>query len=209
MMHSDRYSHIRLLAFSLVSVVLLAMGGCRSAKTPVSVEPEKRWTDIYVPVKLELTEPSRMSISGRATMVRDESIYLSLRMIGMEVATVYIDRDSIFATEKMNKQMLAVGFEDALGKRMTVGELQELLLGEPDAKKARLPKALTYDVERADNGNVIVNLKVTSGRKTYSGRLIWNMESAQVDTGSPRQWRRPSGYSVIDISRLPKLLESF
>lgn len=208
-MHSDRYSHIRLLAFSLVSVVLLAMGGCRSAKTPVSVEPEKRWTDIYVPVKLELTEPSRMSISGRATMVRDESIYLSLRMIGMEVATVYIDRDSIFATEKMNKQMLAVGFEDALGKRMTVGELQELLLGEPDAKKARLPKALTYDVERADNGNVIVNLKVTSGRKTYSGRLIWNMESAQVDTGSPRQWRRPSGYSVIDISRLPKLLESF
>lgn len=209
MMHSDRYSHIRLLAFSLVSVVLLAMGGCRSAKTPVSVEPEKRWTDIYVPVKLELTEPSRMSISGRATMVRDESIYLSLRMIGMEVATVYIDRDSIFATEKMNKQMLAVGFEDALGKRMTVGELQELLLGEPDAKKARLPKALTYDVERADNGNVTVNLKVTSGRKTYSGRLIWSMESAQADTGSPRQWRRPNGYSVIDISRLPKLLESF
>lgn len=205
-MHFGRY--IRLLALSLVSVVLLVLGGCRSAKPSGSTETEMRWNDIYVPVKLELTEPSRMSISGRAIMVRDQSIYLSLRMIGMEVATVYIDRDSIFATEKMHKQMLAVGFDDALGKRMTIGELQSLLLGDPDGKTGKLPKALSYTVERQDNGNVTVNLKVSTGRKVYSGRLVWDMGAAQFDTGSPRQWRRPSDYNVIDISRLPKLLES-
>ncbi|MDE6306177.1 MAG: hypothetical protein K2L90_06255, partial [Muribaculaceae bacterium] len=69
-------------------------------------------------------------------------------------------------------------------------------------------KALSYTADSQDDGNVVVNLKITSGRKVYSGRLIWDMGSAQYDTGSPRQWRRPADYTVIDISKLLRLLES-
>lgn len=206
MKNQNRY--IYWLTVCAFAACLLVSGGCRSAKPSVMPEQDNRWTDLYVPVKLELTEPSRMSISGRATIVRNKSIYLSLRMIGMEVATVYVDADSIFATEKMHRQMLAVGFDRALGKRLTVGELQDLLLGEPGAPVGKLPKALSYTADSQDDGNVVVSLKITSGRKVYSGRLIWDMGSAQYDTGSPRQWRRPADYTVIDISKLLRLLES-
>lgn len=203
------YSYIRLSAIFVTTAMLLALGGCRSVKPTSVAEQENRWSDLYVPVKLELTEPSRMSISGRATMVRDKSVYLSLRMIGMEVATVYIDADSIFATEKMNRQMVGVDYDRVMG-RLTIGELQDLLLGDSDGAVGKLPKELSYAVDRSENGNTVtVNLKVAPGKKTYAGRLIWDMGAAQFDTGDPRQWRRPSGYTVIDAAKLPRLLETF
>lgn len=148
-----------------------------------------------------------MSISGRVTMIRDRSIYMSLRMIGMEVATVYVNTDSIFATEKLHKQMLASDFDKTLGGKLSVGELQGLLLGEPGNAIKKLPSALSYDVETQGKTET-VNLRVTTGKKTYAGRLIWDMGAAQFDTGNPRQWKRPSGYTVIEPSKLPKLLES-
>lgn len=200
---------MRAILPAVVAVAALCLTGCRSSKPAVETPAaEQVWTDLYVPVKLELTEPARMSISGRATIVRDRSIYLSLRMIGMEVATVYVDADSIFATEKVHRQMIAVGFDATLGRKLTVGELQDLLLGDPDARVKKLPKALAYDVERQESGTVSVNLRVDAGRKSYAGRLIWDMGAAQYDTGSPRQWKRPSGYTVIQPSKLPALLES-
>ena len=207
---TTRHLHIaRTAVFAAIAIMAACLTGCRTTKTATSTQEESHWSDLYVPVKLELTEPARMSISGRATMVRDRSIYLSLRMIGMEVATVYVDTDSIFATEKLHKQMLAVDFDKTLGGKLSVGELQDLLLGDPGKAVKKLPSALSYEVEdQGTGGNVTVNLRVTAGKKTYVGRLIWDMGAAQFNTGTPRQWKRPSGYTVIEPSKLPKLLES-
>jgi hypothetical protein len=211
-------SSIRIAALSAVALLILTLSSCHATKSAETksggdtavAEQTSKWSDVYIPVKVELTEPSRMSISGRATMVRDRSVYLSLRMLGMEVATVYIDADSIFATEKLHKQMLAVGYEATVGNRLTIGQLQDVLLGCENAATGKLPAALTYSVEKASDGSsTAVTLSTTLNGKKYSGRITWDMASAQYDTGSPRQWSRPSGYTIIDPAKLPALLKSF
>ncbi len=89
------------------------------------------WTDLYAPVSLKATQPTSFSISGRATMVRDEAVYLSLRMLGIEVATVYVNSDSAWVADKYHKNLCAVSLSSVTNKTsLTVGNLQDLLLGQ-------------------------------------------------------------------------------
>ena len=134
-----RFSH-----FILCLCAIFAMSSCRSSKT-VTTTPApstntthnihhtdtaailashlsdvassyKSWNDVEMPIELELISPRNLSISGRATMVKDKSIYISIRVLGFEAANIYINNDSIHA--KLLK-----------GYAVTVGDLQDLLLG--------------------------------------------------------------------------------
>lgn len=158
----------RNLIISVISsaAIAIAISGCRSQKDaaatsatenigngytkqtpladryPTLVDSYKEWATVSVPVKIELNEPKRFSISGRAYMDRDKSVLLSLRMLGLEVATVYIDNDSIFITEKLHKYYVAEDVESLLaGYPVTVGDLQSMLLGQAFvAGKGRIDK---------------------------------------------------------------------
>lgn len=132
----------------LVIISVVVISGCRSTKN-VATEPtgtdsrsveehfdaltEKysEWKDVNIPFKFELSQPRQLSVSGRAAMVRGESVLLSLRFLGMEVANVYITRDSIFATDKIHKYYLAENL-DALSSHLpvTVNDVQDMLLGQ-------------------------------------------------------------------------------
>ncbi|MDE6310114.1 MAG: DUF4292 domain-containing protein, partial [Muribaculaceae bacterium] len=88
------------------------------------------WQYLSVPVEIEFTSPKNLKVSGRLYMERDKSIYLSMRVLGMEVATVYVTNDMIYATEKLHKYYVAESISDLLaGSDFTVGDLQNLLLG--------------------------------------------------------------------------------
>lgn len=90
----------------------------------------KSWNDVEMPIDLELISPKDFSISGRATMVKDKSIYISIRVFGFEAANIYIDNDSIHATYKLNKLYIAENTAKLLkGYAVTVSDLQDLLLG--------------------------------------------------------------------------------
>lgn len=90
------------------------------------------WTDVYVPVTLELEAPAQFGISGRATLVRDSLIHLSLRKMGMEVAVVSIDADSVVFVDKYHKMYVAEPLSAlAPVSLLTVGRLQSVLLGRP------------------------------------------------------------------------------
>lgn len=133
------------LAILLCAVIL---AGCRSSKKAViPVGPESSsasvsqrfsslvssygdWTDVNVPVNFDLTAPKSFAISGRAKMVRGKSIDISLRMIGFEVARIYVDNDSIFGMVKPAKTYMAESLADLLaGIPFTIDNLQDMLIG--------------------------------------------------------------------------------
>lgn len=90
------------------------------------------WEEVKVPVTLNLQSPKRFSVGGTLTMVRDKSINLSLRFFGMEVASVMVTEDSVFAAYKLEKIYFAESIRDLLGGfPATVGNVQDLLLGRP------------------------------------------------------------------------------
>ena len=141
--------------FILLSVALLfSTTGCKSTKTAVPtaepivvIEPDdkttilwknfnstvseyKNWKDVVVPIDLSLISPKQLSVSGRVTMVKDEFIYISIRVLGFEVANVYITNDSIYASYKIDKIYIAEDLRSVLGSYpASIGDLQNLLLG--------------------------------------------------------------------------------
>lgn len=89
------------------------------------------WTDVSMSVKCTLRSPKSVTVSGKATMIRGEELRLSLRMLGFEVGGLYIDRDSIFFYEKLNRTMVVESMAkltDATG--LTLSDIQDILLGQ-------------------------------------------------------------------------------
>lgn len=88
------------------------------------------WTDVSMPVKVNLLEPKYMSVSGKAVMVRDKEIYISLRVLGFEAGGIYIDSDSVFVYEKLHKIMLAEPMSRiSRATGLTLGDIQDAILG--------------------------------------------------------------------------------
>lgn len=136
--------HILTLAVTAVS--LLAMTACGSQRNAgtqgaagsgagavtgqVADGRAQTWQNVYMPVRVSVSAPKSMSMSGRVTMVRDSVINLSMRVLGMEVAAVQITPDSVWVVDKFHKLVFSEGTRALLGGRtMTVGQIQALLLG--------------------------------------------------------------------------------
>lgn len=90
----------------------------------------KNWEDVVIPLEMSLSQPKDITISGRATMIKDKSIFISIRALGFEVATLYANTDSIYASYKLNKIYIAEDIKKFLTNYpITIGNLQDLLLG--------------------------------------------------------------------------------
>lgn len=88
------------------------------------------WTSLSMPLSVKLRSPKRLSASGTLTMTRGEDITISMRMLGFELAVLYINGDSILALDKLHKYYIAESVSDLLGGfPATVGNLQDLILG--------------------------------------------------------------------------------
>lgn len=137
------------ILFSTLAVMMLMMSGCHSSKsqytgnlnTEVSTansnelfkemaESYSDWTDLYVPVNFQLLSPKQFSVSGRATMVYGKEINISLRMLGMEVAVIYVNETTLYVVDKYNKRYLCEDISGLLsGYDLTLIDLQNILLG--------------------------------------------------------------------------------
>lgn len=171
-----------LFKIAALMLVLIAMPACSSHKKavesvpgpsrgvkarPVSqvqslAESYAGWQTFYAPFTLHAAKPMNVSVSGRASMVRNEFIFLSFRMLGFEVATVYIDSDSAVVADKYHKMMASAPL-DALTSHtgMTVGELQDILLGQAfypgkgNLGSVDLPETL-FSPDEAENGMMVL-----------------------------------------------------
>lgn len=169
-MHHTLRTSIYALAISLIAI---ALAGCSShkknsatdTKTPPVEAPTintvaesyiyglastySGWTYLSLPVDFEIASPKHIKLSGRIYMERGKSIYVSLRFLGMEVATLYVTDDKIYATEKLHKYYIAENVEDILGGcDLTVADMQDLLLGRAFiVGKGLLTQSMYKDVE--------------------------------------------------------------
>lgn len=149
-----KFQHI-VLYTACALALLAALSGCKSTRQATGqtkaadnrqitvIEPEPAseisriaasytpWTDLTVPVKVSMTKPKKMSVSGTMTMAYGKAVSIKLRMLFIEVATVYIDNESITAvsgpagiyyTETMERFTAATGLD--------LRDIQSLLLGQ-------------------------------------------------------------------------------
>lgn len=90
------------------------------------------WDDVQLPVTLTMQSPQKLSISGRATMVRDQSIYFSLKFpfVG-EVAQIYANADSVWFVDKYHRMFLSESLSTLCGQYpMSLDDIQDCILGQ-------------------------------------------------------------------------------
>lgn len=120
----------------------------------------KPWTSLYAPFSMRLSKPMNFSFSGRATMERDKAILLSLRILGMEVGSVYIDNDSAFVADKFHRYLVAVPFSAVSARtQLTLPDLQSLLLGQaffPGKGTIDTSKGAAQQFSPAHNGELTI-----------------------------------------------------
>ena len=217
---NNKYSRL-LLALTLV--MAWAMSSCRSSRvaTETPATESLEWHDVYMPVKLNLKSPSSMSMSGRATMVRDSVINLSMRVLGFEVAVANITNDSVWLVDKYHKYMFAEPLSAITGTyRMSVGDIQDMLL-----RRAALDDEIIFDNARSDSPvSVKFSDPVTSGDNQYysdinlsaklsnidvAATLEWSLSSAKWNENRQVNFAAPtSGYTVISAASVAKMLKS-
>ena len=88
------------------------------------------WEDVQIPVRATLTSKNGLTCSGKAALKRGEWISISLRMLGFEVASVWIDRDSVHAVDRYHKIYLSESIARVMGNAgVTLTDIQDILMG--------------------------------------------------------------------------------
>lgn len=244
----------RKIIYILFAAVLLT--GCRSQKQASdasayqgdfsALPPAKQyavvensfrpWTWAYIPGNISISEPASLSASARLTMQRDSMIHISLRILGMEVAVLYADADSIYAVDKFHKYYIAESLDRIIaGSGLTLGTVQDILLGQalPPAKgrsawAATLAdgtiSALDFDLHSDDTtlrcvypaheespaGPVASSVEIlgTKNSRKVAASMRMNIGSAKWDAQRPVNFSAPKGYKKIDFDTLLKTLKN-
>lgn len=165
-MHTN-HSHIS--SYILITLLAIAaiMTGCRTQK-PSAVKPAQsteQWQRARVPISIRLEKPQRFSISGNATMVRDSSIVISMRMLGMEVGLVSLTPDSLIIIDKYHKAALAESVASLL-RNAGIGfaTAQDLLTGRSTSEVRRLSSRKNVTI--AANDSTLTQAVLTIGDAT-------------------------------------------
>lgn len=88
------------------------------------------WQKVRMPINVSVTQPTQIGASGYLTMVRGESVSISMRVLGMEVASLYLTSDSITVVDRWNKRYVSEGLTRFLsGFPVTIDNVQSLFLG--------------------------------------------------------------------------------
>lgn len=187
----------KILAIAML-VMAVTLTGCRSKKAASGAEVSQiqevqstEWKNVYAPVTVEILRPMQFTASGRATMVRGESIYLSMRMFGMEVAGLYATPAEALMTMKMPRKMaIELAVADALERSgLSFAEVQEALLGNESAL-AKLPPSVSCKAETTE-GSSVVEIYTRFGGKDLGVRLTWNLRSAKWNQADVTEFRAP------------------
>jgi len=173
------------------------------------------WGDVQLPVTVTIidSEGKGQSLSGRLAMVRDSAIEISLRAMGVEAATAYIDSDTVVVADKYHKQYLAEPYCSVFGvSGLSVGNLQDALLGAPfipedmpQAWRAQAQDDILQALVFADDdvrvigiyGNKDLEVLAMMADKRMRLALEFNFDRAKWDTGRKLRLRSPKGGTRI------------
>ena len=131
------------------------------------------WQTVRTGGNIKLTGGAKFSSSMQMRMVRDRSIYISLRpVMGIEVGRLVIDGDSIFIIDKVHRTIIAeqVSIITA-GIPVTISMVQDMFLGRPFVAKdgSLTPKRTSLvTIDDYDDGGYIITPKKTPKEYRYS-----------------------------------------
>ena len=146
-------------------------GNLKNAYTSLVETYDNSWTTLSVPVSVALRSPKTLKASGTLTMTRGKDIGISVRVLGIEVASLYLSGDSVWALDKWHKYYVAESISELLGGfPATVENVQDMLIGHAfvigdspltagDVKKFNLA---------ASTGNWSMSPRKTPGNVEYS-----------------------------------------
>jgi len=242
-----------LISFFFITILL---AGCRSGKQASvatsyqgnfdALSPAKQyevvegsyrpWTWAYIPANVSISEPASISAGARLTMRRDSLIHLSLRVLGMEVAVLYADTDSIYAVDKFHKYFLAESLDRVLADSgLTLGSVQDLMLGQAlPPRKGRSAwtatmadgaiSAVDFDLRRDDTmlrcvypahedspaGTVASSVEIYGAKasRKVAATMRLNIGNARWDTPRQVNFSAPRGYRKISFDTLLKSLKN-
>ena len=218
---------LSVFATTFAFILLIGLAGCRSSKSIVdqsmldysSLTLSERlqevaaancpWTQLNLPLKVSLKSPDKLSLSGRIYMRRNHDIYVTLRVLGIEVANMYVNTDSIYVADKAHKYYLAEPIDKIFaGASLSIGDIQDALLGRAFINnRGTLSADMLNQVTVADGENNSWDITPQSkinGSISYSFRLSDSdnsMQSFTVDTGSKQYSCSYSDPTTIDGSR--------
>lgn len=136
-----------------ITIIATSLAGCSSSKKaghqqagePIPTDaalqtPRQRydalcaaygdWQDVSMPVRISLNEPKKVSFQAKATMKRNRWINFSVRLFGFELASVFVDTDSVHAIDKYHKLYLSESLSKLVGGAdISIGDIQDLMLG--------------------------------------------------------------------------------
>lgn len=212
-----------------------AIGGYTPGQDTHPGRSQLTWTDLQVPVNVNLSEPSSFRVSGVMTMVNGKDIHISLRMLGFEVGAAYITGDSIYAYAKLQRVYVAESIGSLLGGvDATVADVQSLLIGAPvslprlsgstsvemhTSEQTGQPLSITVTHPSGRTGTVTytplegtplastVAIAASTGQKRLAASLSYDWNRAEADTGASKTFSIPRGYRRIDAAALLKALK--
>lgn len=139
----------RLAAAVFAAVLILALASCGSQRRTSTVvggsygevsldecfgnlaASYTPWTTMSAPLKIEISHPVRFSASGKAEMVKGQCVSMVFRKIGIKVAELYVDRDSVMFVVKPLKIAYTESFARFSNRTgLTMDDLQSALLGQ-------------------------------------------------------------------------------
>ncbi|MDE6485996.1 MAG: DUF4292 domain-containing protein [Muribaculaceae bacterium] len=136
------------------------------------------WHDVRMPMRATLRSPMSISASGTLTMVRDELIHASVRVLGIEVAVLRATPDSIYLVDKFHRYLVAEPTAAVTARTgLTLPDMQSLLLGRaciPGAGTAT-PSAASQLRITADGADGIAIAPATAP-KAYD----WTMKATRL-----------------------------
>ncbi|MCM1068155.1 MAG: DUF4292 domain-containing protein [Muribaculaceae bacterium] len=147
------------------------------------------WTTLSVPVKVAVTKPKKVSVSGTLSMVYGKAMSLSLKMLFIEVATLYADCDSVIVVSKpMNTYYVESLERFTAAAGFSLADIQSLLLGQtfaPGRGVAQASAASVFTLDEVDgSGTPELRLWSMTPRRRIAG-VDWNFTAiSAVDPAS-------------------------
>lgn len=203
---NNKLKHLSLLAILIVSLGLITSCGTKKQAVPVR---DTSWHTLSVPVKLSTTSPLRVSMSGKAFLVNDSLINVSVRLLGMEVGGVRVTADTITCLDRFHGYILEVPMAEitkSTGLRLM--DIQDILLGKQELP-ANIKKYITLTVKEAAEPGLCpqsVNVKAIGKDREIAGTITYTPNKAEIDKGNAPKWKRPKDYQAISYEQLLDIL---
>ena len=183
------------------------------------------WESMKMPVTLSLRSPKNVSIGGTLSMERNRSIHMSFRFLGMEVASLMVTEDSIYAAYKLERIYFAESIRDLMGGfPATVGNVQDMILGRPfvlgennvalsqctlagnGATWTITPDRSPMSMKGPMAGNTSISAKTS--KTTFTGEITLNPRKADWGKGYGKSWTVPKGYARVHAEDIIKKLNA-